>query len=469
MNILEDLIKNWKQTAGMGGQGSPSMATPGFVPPGMQKPNQAPAHPPMLGAGNPAPAKPPIDTSLGDMPLPTLDVPQTPPALNMISAPDRQKVGMDSILPEIKRQSQFTPEGLMEIESPQRSRKSGMIDKPWYKDKDNLRMGLAQLSNAFYGMGGGKNPMAAMNNAQYARGMKNKQQNKTMDYMIQQNPEMAKKLMQLPPEIRDQYMGEMVKASFAGPDKESAFAEKVRMLEATGVPRSQAVSQVLSGGGTNISVSTGGGAKPFESKIGENAAEWVSGRSVTSRGNRREANRVIGDLETAIANGEAITGSFASYMPESIRNLVDAEGLDMQQSVERIVQQSLKETLGAQFAQKEAEQLFARTWNPKASPQVNLRRTKRLLGELDAYAANMDHISSGMLQSDGNILKWLGENPLDQGSIFGDSIYDIEYEDDFDTAGINQQPEAAPKTGGVVMDGKTYYYNEATGEYETDD
>ena len=228
MNILEDLIKNWKQTAGMGGQGSPSMATPGFVPPGMQKPNQAPqqapAPPPMLGAGN-APARPPIDTSFADMPFPSVSLPQTPPALNMISAPDRQKVGMDSILPEIKRQSQFTPEGLMEIESPQRSRKSGMIDKPWYKDKDNLRMGLAQLSNAFYGMSGGKNPMAAMNNAQYARGMKNKQQNKTMDYMIQQNPEMAKKLMQLPPEIRDQYMGEMVKASFAGPDKESAFAE----------------------------------------------------------------------------------------------------------------------------------------------------------------------------------------------------------------------------------------------------
>ena len=184
----------------------------------------------------------------------------------------------------------------------------------------------------------------------------------------------------------------------------------------------------------------GGAAKPFETKLGESAADWVSGRNVASRGNRREANRVIGDLEKAIANGEAVTGSFASYFPDSVRNLIDSEGLDMQQSVERIVQQSLKETLGAQFAQKEAEQLFARTWNPKASPQVNLRRTKRLLSELDAYAANMDHIANGMLQSDGNILKYLQENPLDSGSLFGSSIYDIEYEEPYDAGTPVQKP-----------------------------
>ena len=398
-----------------------------------------------------------------------MEPPQTPPALGEVSVPDRKKIGMDSILPEMKRQSEFTPEGLMEIDSPQRSRKSGMVDKPWYKDEDTMRMGLAQLSNAFYGMSGGKNPMAQMNNAQYARGMKNKQQNKTMDYMIQQNPEMAKELMKLPPGVRDQYMGEFVKASFAGPGKESAFAEKVRMIqEATGVSRADAIAQAQAGGGTNISLNMGGGAKPFEETLGKQAAEWVGGRQVASRANRREANRVIGDLEGAIANGEAITGSWASYMPEAVRNVVDAEGLDMQQSVERIVQQSLKETLGAQFAQKEAEQLFARTWNPKASPEVNLRRTRRLLGELDAYAGNMDHISQGMLKSDGNILQYLRDNPSDSGSYFASSIYDIEYEDDFDTAGVTKQPEA-PKTGGVVMDGKTYYYNEATGEYETDD
>jgi hypothetical protein len=55
-----------------------------------------------------------------------------------------------------------------------------------------------------------------------------------------------------------------------------------------------------------------------------------------------------------------------------------------------------------------------------------------------------------------------------------DSIQYLQYDDAFD-AGITPEPAAtpdtsgAPKAGGIVMDGKTYYYNEATGEYETDD
>lgn len=362
-----------------------------------------------------------------------------PATLQEVNVPQREKIGIDQILPEVQRQSEFTAEGLG-VEAPEREKKSGLIDKPFHKDNDRMAMMLAAMSDGFGGMTlRGKNGMGTVNKLTMANAQQNMKNNKTMDYLVQNNPEMAKKMMSLPPEMRDKYMDLAMKSSFAAPD-ESAFAEKVRMLEATGVPRDQAVSQVLSGAGTNITVSTGGGAKPFETKLGESAADWISGRNVASRGNRREATRVIGDLEKSIANGEAVTGSFASYFPESVRNLIDSEGLDMQQSVERIVQQSLKETLGAQFAQKEAEQLFARTWNPKARPEVNLRRTKRLLSELDAYAANMDHIANGMLQSDGNILKYLQENPLDSGSLFGGSIYDIEYEEPYDAGTLVQKP-----------------------------
>jgi len=327
-----------------------------------------------------------------------------------------------------------------QISVPQREKAESWIDMPWYKDKDRMGMMLAALSNGFGNMTlRGNQGMRGVNNMLIQKGMQGMEENKTMKYLAENNPELFKVMAKVPPGQRGDYMKLAMQSRFATQD-ESAFAEKVRMLEESGVPRDQALAQVLSGSGTNITMNMGGGAKPFEAKLGEAAADWVSGRNIASRGNRREANRVIEDLERAIESGQPVTGSFASYFPDSVRNMIDAEGLDMQQSVERIVQQSLKETLGAQFAQKEAEQLFARTWNPKASPQVNLRRTKRLLAELDAYAANMDRIANGMLQSDGNILQYLKENPLDSGSLFGTSIYDIEYEEPYDAGTPVQKP-----------------------------
>ena len=324
-------------------------------------------------------------------------------------------------------------------------------ESPWYGSRDQAAMMMAALSNGLAGLTlRGRSGMAPINNATFANARKNIKRNQSMDFLAENNPELHKQLMQLPEEVRDLYMGEAFKAMFAEP-KDSYSILSGEQKEKLGLPAdgsfkiNTATGEVsgIGNGGTTINNNMGGGAKPFETKLGEQAAEWYGGRRVTSLENRSEANRVIGDLQNAMKSGQPITGSWASYLPETLRNAVDAEGLDLQQSVERIVQQSLKETLGAQFAQKEAEQLFARTWNPKAPPEVNLRRAQRLLRELDSYAANMDHITKGMLESDGSILRWLGDNPISSGSLSASSIYDIEYEDDFDTAGVASSGPAA--------------------------
>lgn len=243
--------------------------------------------------------------------------------------------------------------------------------------------------------------------------------------------------MDIAPEHRGQFMEQAMKSQFEGAGKQSAFAEKVSMIMSAnpGMSQADAIKQAQSPSSvTTINTGDmGGGAKPFEEALGKQAAEWMGGRRISSGQNRSEANRVIGRLQQAIKEGDPITGDFVSYLPESARNLFGAEGVELQQDVERIVQQSLKETLGAQFAQKEAEQLFARTWNPKASPEVNLRRTQRLLSELDGYATNMDAITSGMITSNGNILQHLNDNPELAGVYTADTIYNLEYEEPFDS------------------------------------
>ena len=91
-------------------------------------------------------------------------------------------------------------------------------DQPWYGDKDTAAMMLAQLSNGLAGMTlRGKSGMQGMNNAVFASAKKNKDRNKSMEYLKEKNPELHAQLMQLPEGVRDAYMGHAFKAMFADP------------------------------------------------------------------------------------------------------------------------------------------------------------------------------------------------------------------------------------------------------------
>jgi len=59
-----------------------------------------------------------------------------------------------------------------------------------------------------------------------------------------------------------------------------------------------------------------------------------------------------------------------------VRAILGEEGLDVQQRVEGIVQQSLRETLGAQFTQTEAFALISRAYNPRLPAKTNSKRLK---------------------------------------------------------------------------------------------
>ena len=101
----------------------------------------------------------------------------------------------------------YQPEPLAdEIEVPGRE-KRGMAKKPFHKDNDRMAMMFSALSDGFGGMTlSGKSGMAAINKANYASGMEGVKQNKSMDYLIKNNPALAKKLMKISPQYRDQFM-----------------------------------------------------------------------------------------------------------------------------------------------------------------------------------------------------------------------------------------------------------------------
>lgn len=56
--------------------------------------------------------------------------------------------------------------------------------------------------------------------------------------------------------------------------------------------------------------------------------------------------------------------------------------------VESVIQTSLRETLGGQFAQKEGEALIKRAYNIALPPEENAARLRALLAQLEASAAS---------------------------------------------------------------------------------
>jgi len=61
-----------------------------------------------------------------------------------------------------------------------------------------------------------------------------------------------------------------------------------------------------------------------------------------------------------------------------LRAILDEDGIDKQQVVAGVIQQNLRQTLGAQFTQREGMLLIDRAYNPTLPPQMNAKRLRAL-------------------------------------------------------------------------------------------
>ena len=63
--------------------------------------------------------------------------------------------------------------------------------------------------------------------------------------------------------------------------------------------------------------------------------------------------------------------------------IVNPDAENAKEMVQEVVQRNLKTILGAQFAQKEGEQLISRAYNPTLSPELNARRLRKLYQQME--------------------------------------------------------------------------------------
>jgi hypothetical protein len=117
------------------------------------------------------------------------------------------------------------------------------------------------------------------------------------------------------------------------------------------------------------------------------------------------------EVKNRLLSGEEnLTGPLLGMVPESLKSIFAPAAMDVQQLVEQTVQRSLRETLGAQFTEKEGERLISRAYNPKLSEEVNARRVGRLLDVIRNSYANQEQ-AMAYYEQNGTLRGYQGPKP----------------------------------------------------------
>ena len=128
-----------------------------------------------------------------------------------------------------------------------------------------------------------------------------------------------------------------------------------------------------------------------EAEIEQDKA-WVKTSGIVNPGRLISAQRnsatilSVLDQMGEVKEGQELSGPLVGSLGAFGRNIFNPEAEDVINRVSSVIQQSLKDTLGAQFAKTEGEQLIARAYDPKAPPELNAARLRALFMELDAIA-----------------------------------------------------------------------------------
>ena len=167
--------------------------------------------------------------------------------------------------------------------------------------------------------------------------------------------------------------------------------------------------EVIGGGDTNVTIE--GDKKSIGwDKIDEAyAKDWISwnsvGRSQTMT-NLAAVGQVLGQLE----NGEQLSGELINVAPNIVQAIMAPDSVAARETIEGVVQQNLRDVLGGQFAQQEAQQLLQRAWNPLLKPEENARRMRRLYNQMEVAASQRDAMNS-YFNENGTLRGYSGSQP----------------------------------------------------------
>jgi len=159
----------------------------------------------------------------------------------------------------------------------------------------------------------------------------------------------------------------------------------------------------------------------------------------------------IGSVLQTIEEGGNISGPRVAALGDFGRAIFNPEAQETKDLIEGVIQRSLRETLGGQFAEREGERLIQRGFNIALSPEQNARRLRLLFERLQSA----DEVKRGMLahfQTNGTIRGYEGPTLPTASELI--SAMD---------APVGDAPADGAEPAGT---GATHVYNPETGKVE---
>jgi ribulose bisphosphate carboxylase small subunit len=136
-------------------------------------------------------------------------------------------------------------------------------------------------------------------------------------------------------------------------------------------------------------------------EMAKSLSPWYTGGRQQAEANLNTYDSIVNKL----ISGEVTTRNISDLTPEALgisdlfRQVVNPSGQEAVDRVRQIVFQGLKDTLGAQFTQREAERLVSASYNPALDEATNVARLKDarnvLADVINAKNAFAHHIASG--------------------------------------------------------------------------
>lgn len=164
------------------------------------------------------------------------------------------------------------------------------------------------------------------------------------------------------------------------------------------------IAEAGSGGGLTA------GQKKADEEFAKDYAAWTAGGGMAGLETKL---RVLEEALDVLESSDTITGPAFGRLPKFMQQVINPQSQDVRADIEKSIQETLRQTLGAQFTAKEGESILARTYDPTQDEASNARRARNLIEELRTQGAAKNSAAK-YFEQNGTIAGWSAASATDE-------------------------------------------------------
>ena len=162
------------------------------------------------------------------------------------------------------------------------------------------------------------------------------------------------------------------------------------------------VTPGMSGGGQNITIGNKDTSEGFKKVNTTYATEFTNWNLTGGFAVAKENIGKINDVLQVLAE-KNVTGKYTGLQPKWMRSFTNPDSVSIEDDIESIIFQSLKQTLGAQFTENEAKRLIQTSFNIRLDEKVNIKRLERMRDKILAMAKAKEKAAQYFKENNGDM------------------------------------------------------------------